>query len=99
MGFIAGLKGIFKKPLYIFIISSFILTWILIISNRFLSIPLLILSIFIFGGSLLFFVLIIFVVSLFKEIGEIKWWIFLITYIISIALTVLLFDSIFFPTF
>lgn len=98
MGFIAGLKAVFKKPLYIFIVSSFTLTWILIIINRYLLSILLGFSIIIFGGSLLFFVIILFFVSLFKQIGEIKWWFFVIIFVISIVLTVFLRQSIFFPT-
>jgi len=70
MGFIAGLKGVFKKPLYIFIISSFTLTWILIIVNKFLYSGLIALSVFIFGGSLLFFALILFILSFIKQINE-----------------------------
>jgi len=98
MGFIAGLKGVFKKPLYIFVINSFILTWLVIIFNKFLSSVLLGLFVFIFGGSLLFFVLIIFIVSIFKQIDEMKWWFFLIIYVFSIILTFILYRSIFFPT-
>ncbi|GAH12391.1 unnamed protein product, partial [marine sediment metagenome] len=37
MKFISGLKGVFKKPLYVFIISVFTLTWILIIVNSYYS--------------------------------------------------------------
>ena len=98
MGFIAGLKGVFKKPLYIFIIISFILTWILIITIRYLPNLLLGFSILIFGGSLLFFVIILFFVSLFKQISELKWWFFVIIFAFSIVLTAFLFQSIFFPT-
>jgi len=98
MGFIAGLKGVFKKPLYIFIISSFTLTWIMIIINKFLSSGLLGLSVFIFGGSLLFFVLIIFIISFIKQINEMKWWFFVIIYVFSIILTFILYPTIFFPT-
>ncbi|NVM18042.1 MAG: hypothetical protein HWN80_10015 [Candidatus Lokiarchaeota archaeon] len=98
MGFIAGLKGVFKKPVFIFIIISFALTWILIIINKFLSSVLLGLSIFIFGGSLLFFALILFLVSFFKQINELKKWFFLVIYAFSIVLTFILYQSIFFPT-
>jgi len=98
MGFIAGLKGVFKKPLYVFIISSFTLTWILIILNQFLSSILLGLFIFIFGGSLLFFALILFLVSFFKQINELNKWFFVIIYAFSIVLTFLLYQTIFFPT-
>ena len=98
MTFIAGLKGVFKKPLYIFIISAFTLTWILIIANQFLFSVLLGLSIFIFGGSLLFFVLVSFLVSFFKQINELKGWFFVIIYVVSIVLTFILYQTIFFPT-
>ena len=98
MGFIAGLKGVFKKPLYIFIISSFTLTWILIISHNYLSGALLGLSILIFGGSLLFFVLIIFIVSFIKQINEMKWWFFVIIYVFSIILSFILYPTNLFPT-
>lgn len=98
MGFTAGLKGVFKKPLYVFIISSFTLTWILIIFNKYLSSLLLGLFIFIFGGSLLFFALILFLVSFFKQINELNRWFFVITYVFSIVLTFLLYQTIFFPT-
>ncbi len=98
MGFIAGLKGVFKKPLYIFIISSFILTWILIISFKFLPSEVLGLSILIFGGSLLYFVIILFLISFFKQIEEMNKWFFVIIYVVSIILTFILNRSIFFPT-
>ncbi|MFX0076493.1 MAG: hypothetical protein ACFE96_13710, partial [Candidatus Hermodarchaeota archaeon] len=102
MKFIAGLKGFFKKPLYIFIISAFTLIWILIIlakyiTSVFISI-LLGLFIIIFGGSLLFFTLVLFVISFFKQINEMKWWFFLIVYSIALTLSFFLYRSIFFPT-
>ena len=37
MKFINGLKGVFKKPLYVFIVSAFTLTWLLIIANSYFS--------------------------------------------------------------
>jgi len=98
MGFIAGLKGVFKKPLYIFILSSFTITWIMIISNSYLSSALLGLSILIFGGSLLLFVLVLFLISFFKQISEMKWWFFAIIYVFSIISTFILYRNIFFPT-
>ena len=98
MGFIAGLKSVFKKPLYIFLISSFTLTWIMIVINKFISSGLLGLSVFIFGGSLLFFVLIIFIVSFIKQINEMKWWFFVIIYVFSIILSFILYPTNLFPT-
>ena len=97
MGFIAGLKGVFKKPIYVFIISLFTITWILILINSYLLSVLLGLSILIFGGSLLLFVLVLFLISFFKQISELKWWFFAITYMFSIISTFILYRSIFFP--
>ncbi|NHJ19930.1 MAG: hypothetical protein EAX91_03215 [Candidatus Lokiarchaeota archaeon] len=105
MKFITGLKGFFKRPLYVFIISAFTLTWILIIITKYIASVLVsvILGLFIiiFGGSLLFFSLFLFFVSFFKQINKMKWWFFLIVYIISLILSLfsnLLFRSIFSPT-
>ncbi|MFX1447480.1 MAG: hypothetical protein ACFFCG_05025 [Promethearchaeota archaeon] len=98
MGFIAGLKGVFKKPLYVFIISSFTLTWILIILTKYLTNVVLGLFVLIFGGSLLFFVLILFVISFFKKIDTLKWWFYIILYSSALILTIFLNQTIFFPT-
>lgn len=102
MKFIAGLKGVFKKPLYVFIISAFTLTWILIIITKYIASVLvsvmLGLFIIIFGGSLLFFSLVLFFVSFFKQINKMKWWFFLIVYLSSLILSFFLFRSIFSPT-
>jgi hypothetical protein len=102
MKFITGLKGVFKQPLYIFILIAFTLLWILIIVTKFIAsvlVSVLLGSfILIFGGSLLFFVLILFFISFFKQLSEMKWWFYIILYAISIILTFLLWRTIFFPT-
>lgn len=98
MGFIAGLKGVFKKPLYIFIISSFTLTWILIIITKYLTSVLLGLFVLLFGGSLLFFVLMLFFISFFKDFDTLRWWSYMIIYSLAVVLTILLNQTIFFPT-
>jgi len=98
MGFIAGLRGVFKKPLYVFIILSFTVTWIMIILTKYLVSWLLGLFVIIFGGSLLFFVLILFFISFFKEIDALKWWFYIILYSLSVILTIFLNQTIFFPT-
>ena len=88
--------------MYVFIIGAFTLTWILIILTKYITSmlisALLGLFIIIFGGSLLFFTLFLFFVSFFKQINEMKWWFYLIVYSISLTLSFLLFQSIFFPT-
>ncbi len=98
MRFITGLKGIFKEPVYIFIVSSFILIWSLILLNTFLRITWLGLSIFIFGGGLLLFVLVLLVISFIKPINQVKTYFFVILLIIGFILASLLMNSIYFPT-
>ena len=102
MKFIEGLKGVFKKPLYIFIIFAFTLTWILIIINKYITgiIVKLMLGLFIikFGGSLLLFTLILFFISFFKDINKMKWWFYIVVYSITLITTLLLPREIFFPT-
>ena len=98
MAFIAGLKGVFKKPLYVFMICAFTLTWILIIINSYFSNETLGLTVLLFGGSLLYFALILFVVSFIKPLDQLKKWLFFIIYVIAICLTFLLNRSVFFVT-
>lgn len=98
MKFITGLKGVFKKPLYIFIISAFTLTWILIIVNSYFSSVFLGLSVLIFGGSLLYFAMILFLISFITPMDKLKTWFLFIIYVISISLTFVLNNSVFFFT-
>ena len=98
MGFISGLKGVFKKRIYIFIIFSFILTWVLILTNSYLKSELLRSFIIIFGGGFLFFNVILFCVSFFKKLDDLNKWFFIICFIIAIVLNVFLSDTIFNPT-
>ena len=90
MKFIAGLKGVFKKPLYVFIISVFTLTWILIIVNSYFSSVFLGLVVLIFGGSLLYFTMIIFLISFMKPISKLKSWFIFIIYLFSVLSTFVL---------
>ena len=90
MKFIAGLKGVFKKPLYVFIISVFTLTWILIIVNSYFSSVFLGLVVLIFGGSLLYFTMIIFLISFIKPINKLKSWFIFIIYLFSVLSTFVL---------
>ncbi|MHA1458987.1 MAG: hypothetical protein ACTSQR_04905 [Promethearchaeota archaeon] len=96
MKFITGLKGVFKKPLYVFLISAFTLTWILIIANSYFSNVILGLTVLLFGGSLLYFALILFVISLIKSLDQLNKLLFFIIYVIAIFLTFILNQTVFF---
>jgi len=98
MGFISGLKGVFKKRIYIFIIFSFILIWVLILINSYLKSELLRSFIIIFGGGFLFFNVILFCVSFFKKLDDLNKWFFIICFIIAIVLNVFFSNTIFNPT-
>ena len=98
MKFISGLKGVFKKPLYVFIISVFTLTWILIIVNSYYSNVILGLSVLILGGSLLYFAIILFLISFVKPISNLKTWLVFIIYLIAILSTFILNRLVFFIT-
>ena len=90
MKFITGLKGVFKKPIYVFIISVFTLTWILIIVNSYYSSVLLGLSVLLLGGSLLYFAMILFLISFVKPINKLKTWFVFIIYLFSVLSTFVL---------
>ena len=90
MKFISGLKGVFKKPLYVFIISVFTLTWILIIVNSYYSNVILGLSVLMLGGSLLYFAMILFLISFVKPINNLKSWLVFIFYLLSVLSTFVL---------
>ena len=90
MKFISGLKGVFKKPLYVFIISVFTLTWLLIIVNSYYSSVILGLSVLLLGGSLLYFAMILFLISFIKPINKLKIWFVFIIYLLSVLSTFIL---------
>ena len=98
MKFISGLKGVFKKPLYVFIISAFTLTWILIIVNSYFSSIFLGLAVLIFGGSLLYFAMILFLISFVKPITKLKTWFVFIIYLFSVLSTFIFNRIVFFIT-
>ncbi|MBY9009976.1 MAG: hypothetical protein KGD74_08945 [Candidatus Lokiarchaeota archaeon] len=98
MAFISGLKGVFKRPLYVFIIGAFSLTWILILVNSYFNNVILGLAVLIFGGSLLYFVIILFLISFIKPIDQLKKSVFFIIYVITIFLTFVLNRLVFFIT-
>lgn len=98
MSFISGLKGLFKKPIFVFIISLFTIAWILILINSYLLSPAIRSFIFMFGGGLLLFNLIFLFISLFKNLEKINKWFYIITLIVSIGLAIIFSASIFSPT-
>jgi len=94
--FISGLKGIFKTPIYIFIISAFTLVWILILVNSFYSSVIFGLVVLVFGGSILYYAIILFLISFIKPIGELKKWLLFVIYVITILSTFVLNRLVFF---
>ena len=98
MKFITGLNEVFKKSVYVFIISAFTLTWLLIIANSYFSSVFLGLAVLIIGGSLLYFTMILFLISFIKPVDKLKGWFLFIIYVISISLTFILNSTVFFIT-
>jgi hypothetical protein len=98
LSFYAGLKGLLKRPFYLFLVLSFILIWILILTFFQFTNPILFLIIITFGGGFLFFELISLVISLFKPIEEIEWYIWGSIFILSLFLALFLANTVFFPT-
>jgi hypothetical protein len=98
LSFYSGLKGLFKRPFYLFLIISFILIWILILTFYQLKSTFLFFIIIIFGGGLLFFEFISLILSLFKNIEEIKWYILSSIFIGSLLLATIFANTVFFPT-
>ena len=98
MSFITGLKELFRKPFYTFIIASFMLVWLLILLLNFALWPFLFAITATFGGGLLFFEIIFILISLFQPIEKVKWFISAIIFVISIVIAAFLWGTIFFPT-
>ena len=100
MGFISGLKGVFKKPLYTFIIIYFICIWFLILIERY-AIPSAELENFaiILGAGFVLFNIMLFFLSFFMSIEKIKIIYIIILLVISYIIAIVFTDDIFFPTF
>lgn len=98
MKFITGLKGLFKTPVYVFIVIAFTFIWILILVNSFYSSIILGLVVLLFGGSLLYFAILLFLISFIKAISELKKWVFFVIYAITFFLTFILNRLVFFVT-
>ena len=93
MSFINGLKEFFRKPLYVFILVSFIISWFLIIFGRtFTSAPQYFQFLFIFIGILVGFNVLLLAISLFKPIDKLHYIIILIVFAISIP-TIMIFKG------
>lgn len=91
MSFINGLKDFFRKPLYVFILVSFIISWFLIIFGRTLTlVPQYFQFLFIFIGILVGFNVLLLAISLFKPIEKLHYIIILIVFAISIP-TIMIF--------
>ena len=98
MSFITGLKELFKKPFYMFIIASFILVWLLILILNFAPTPFLFAITATLGGGLLFFEIIYIIISLFQPIEKVKWFNSAIIFVMSMVIAAFLWGTIFFPT-
>ena len=91
MSFINGLKEFFRKPLYILIFISFIISWFLILFGHiFTAIPQYYQFLFIFIGILVGFNFLLLVISLFKPIEKLHYIIIIIVFVISIP-TIIIF--------
>jgi hypothetical protein len=85
MSFINGLKEFFRKPLYIIILISFIISWLLIVFGRkFISVPQYYQFLFIFIGILVGFNSLLLAISLFKPIEKLHYGLIMIVLLISI---------------
>jgi hypothetical protein len=94
LSFINGLKEFFRKPLYVLIIISFIISWFLILIGRtFPSVPQYDLFLFIFIGVLVGFNFLLLLISLFKPIEKLHYIIIIVVFIISIP-TIFIFRGI-----
>lgn len=100
LSFISGLKGIFKRPIYIIIIFSFITIWISILLEREMIHNLILSNILVFFGALLIgFNIILFIFSFFKPFEKIKKIYFIVALIFALLIAVFFRESIFLPTF
>jgi hypothetical protein len=100
MGALTGLKGLFKKPLYLFIITYFILIWFLILIERYLLSNLMLrLTTIVFGGGLILFNITLFIISFFTSITTLNKWILILIFSISHVVAFIFTENIFLPTF
>jgi hypothetical protein len=99
MGFISGLKEVFKRYLYTSIIIGFIIIWILILVFQYLYFDITFRSIIIIlGGILMLFSVVLFFVSIIKPVNKMGKIIIIIALLIAITITVIFTEEIFLPT-
>ncbi|MFX0056910.1 MAG: hypothetical protein ACFE85_08645 [Candidatus Hodarchaeota archaeon] len=99
MGFIAGLKQIFKRYIYTSIILGFIIIWILILIFQYLFFDDVFRSfIIILGGILMLFSIILFLVSFIKPVNKMGRLVIIIALLIAITITVIFTEEIYLPT-
>ncbi|MEJ2294081.1 MAG: hypothetical protein P8Y23_04875 [Candidatus Lokiarchaeota archaeon] len=100
MSFISGLKGIFKRPIYLIIVFSFIAIWIGLLLEREMIHNLFLSNILIFFGALLIgFNIILFIFSFFKPLDKIRKTYFIIALLLALLIAIFFRESIFMPTF
>ena len=101
MSFINGLKIFFKKPIYILILTLFILAWILILFGYTgFTIPGYYRFLYFFVGILAGFTALLFVISFFKPIEDLSYILMIIIFLISIPIILIFKDflrSFYFP--
>ena len=100
MSFISGLKGIFKRPIYIIIVFSFITIWIgILLEREMFHNPFLSNLLIFFGALLIGFNIILLLFSFFKPFEEIKKVYYIIALILALLIALFFRESIFLPTF
>jgi hypothetical protein len=100
LSFISGLKGIFKRPIYLIIVFSFIAIWIGLLLEREMIHNLFLSNILIFFGALLIgFNIILFIFSFFKPLDKIRKTYFIIALLLALLIAIFFRESIFMPTF
>ena len=100
MSFISGLKGIFKRPIYILIIFSFISIWIgILLEREMIHNPTLANSLVFLGALLIGFNITLFIFSFFKPFDKIKKIYYIIALVFAFIIAIFFRESIFLPTF
>ncbi len=100
MRFISGLKGIFKRPIYLLIIFSFIIIWVGILLEREFIHNIVLSNTLIFLGSILIgFNIFLFIFSFFKPFDKIKKIYLVVAFILAFIIAIFFRESIFLPTF
>ncbi|MFW9785632.1 MAG: hypothetical protein ACFFFB_25340 [Candidatus Heimdallarchaeota archaeon] len=87
MSFLHGLKIFFKKPLYVIILVSFLVAWFLVsFGYTFIPVHGYMLFVFFFIGFLVGFTFLLFIISFFKPIEKLRYFLIILIFLISIPL-------------